>query len=82
MVRLREVPRTATFAWSPTVGIPRLATGTEAGTVDANFSSDTQLELWDLQLGTSTDREIQSVGKVETDSRSARLTKSSYLGGD
>ncbi|KAL8951570.1 MAG: hypothetical protein Q9222_002455 [Ikaeria aurantiellina] len=48
MVRPVAVPRTATFAWSPSVASTFLATGTRAGAVDADFSNDTQLELWDL----------------------------------
>ncbi|GAB7350235.1 hypothetical protein MBLNU459_g0888t1 [Dothideomycetes sp. NU459] len=50
MVRLREIPRTATFAWSPGSAPPLIATGTRAGAVDADFSDDTVLELWDLGL--------------------------------
>lgn len=50
MVKLKEIPRTATFAWSPTGTDPLLVTGTVAGAVDADFSSTTQLELWDLSL--------------------------------
>ncbi|KAF8460267.1 hypothetical protein BDZ91DRAFT_739452 [Kalaharituber pfeilii] len=50
MVRLREIPRTSTFAWSPGSHLPMIATGTVAGAVDADFSNTTQLELWDLEL--------------------------------
>ncbi|KAK9460034.1 uncharacterized protein V1516DRAFT_678726 [Lipomyces oligophaga] len=49
MVKLKEIPRTATFAWSPGQ-LPILATGTVAGAVDADFSSTSSLELWDLNL--------------------------------
>ncbi|MBE7180868.1 MAG: hypothetical protein INR71_06610 [Terriglobus roseus] len=70
MVRLREIPRTATFAWSPGSAPPLVATGTRAGAVDADFSNDTQLELWDLDLG-SVDKggELQPAGSVSVDSR-------------
>ncbi|SCV99829.1 LAFE_0B03422g1_1 [Lachancea fermentati] len=47
MVKLAEYPRTATFAWSHEK-VPLLATGTAAGTIDADFSSDSKLELWSL----------------------------------
>ena len=50
MVRLREIPRTATFAWSPDASNPWLATGTKSGAVDVDFSNETCLELWDLKL--------------------------------
>lgn len=47
MVKLAEYSRTATFAWSHE-RIPSLVTGTASGTVDANFSSESALELWSL----------------------------------
>ncbi|RMZ88959.1 hypothetical protein DV736_g3816, partial [Chaetothyriales sp. CBS 134916] len=50
MVRLREIPRTATFAWSPDANAPWIATGTKSGAVDVDFSNETCLELWDLAL--------------------------------
>lgn len=70
MVRVQEVPRTATFAWSPATASTFLATGTRAGAVDADFSNDTQLELWDLGLdGNNQGHEIQPVASIDTDSR-------------
>ncbi|KZF19973.1 hypothetical protein L228DRAFT_250390 [Xylona heveae TC161] len=70
MVRLREIPRTATFAWSPGTALPLLATGTKAGAVDADFSNETQLELWDLKLGDSAQGiELQPSASIGTDSR-------------
>ena len=50
MVRSREIPRTAAFAWSPGATSPWLATGTKSGAVDVDFSNETSLELWDLAL--------------------------------
>lgn len=50
MVRLREIPRTAAFAWSPGVSKPWIVTGTKSGAVDVDFSNETCLELWDLDL--------------------------------
>ena len=73
MARSRAVPRTAAFAWSPGPGLPFLATGTKAGAVDADFSSDTQLELWNLRLDDSSDHGPRPVGKVDTDSRCQSL---------
>ena len=70
MVRLREIPRTAAFAWSPGTGLPLVATGTKAGAVDADFSSDTQLEVWDLDLGgDDKGTDIKATAAVATDSR-------------
>ena len=74
MVRLREIPRTATFAWSPSIVSPFIATGTRAGAVDADFSNDTQLELWDLDLGSlRAGVELQPVASIDTDSRYVQI---------
>lgn len=71
MVRLREIPRTATFAWSPGSAPPSIVTGTRAGAVDADFSNDTTLELWDLGLDSlNQSTELQPAGSIGTDSRS------------
>lgn len=70
MVRLREVPRTATFAWSPGPGKPLLVTGTRAGAVDADFSDESKLELWDLALDDQQQAiELQPVASINTDSK-------------
>ncbi|OGE51451.1 hypothetical protein PENARI_c013G03086 [Penicillium arizonense] len=68
MVRLREIPRTATFAWSPGAASPLIATGTRAGAVDADFSNKTCLELWDLGLDREdASEELQPLAKIDTD---------------
>lgn len=70
MVRLREVPRTATFAWSPGSGKPLLATGTRAGALDADFSDESKLELWDLALDDQQQGiELQPVISITTESK-------------
>ncbi|KAA8644191.1 putative protein transport protein (SEC31) [Aspergillus tanneri] len=69
MVRLREIPRTATFAWSPGAASPLIATGTRAGAVDVDFSNETCLELWDLSLDRQVaGGELQPTAKIDTDS--------------
>ncbi|KAJ5460482.1 Protein transport protein sec31 [Penicillium daleae] len=69
MVRLREIPRTATFAWSPGAASPLIATGTRAGAVDVDFSNKTCLELWDLSLDRQdVSEELRPVAKIDTDS--------------
>lgn len=73
MGRVREIPRAAAFAWSPGAAPPWIATGTKAGAIDADFSNDTQLEIWDLGLdNTDQGSELQPTGSVSTDSRLAR----------
>jgi len=70
MVRLREIPRTAAFAWSPGVSRPLVVTGTRAGAVDADFSDETKLELWDLDLDNPDQGlELRPLASVTTDSR-------------
>lgn len=70
MVRLREIPRTAAFAWSSGTDKPLLVTGTRAGAVDDDFSDETKLELWDLNLDTQEQGlELQPIASISTDSR-------------
>ena len=70
MVGIRQIPRTATFAWSPSTSSASLATGTRAGAVDEGFSNDTQLELWDLELDDGKQsHELKPIAKIDTDSR-------------
>ncbi|KAJ7743820.1 hypothetical protein B0H16DRAFT_1858506 [Mycena metata] len=45
-MKLKEIHRTSTFAWSPSSELPLLATGTVAGALDESFSDESQLEIW------------------------------------
>ncbi|KAF9255953.1 WD40 repeat-like protein [Marasmius fiardii PR-910] len=45
-MKLKEIHRTSTFAWSPLPSLPLLATGTVAGALDESFSNESQLEIW------------------------------------
>ncbi|KAL0957912.1 hypothetical protein HGRIS_000093 [Hohenbuehelia grisea] len=45
-MKLKEIHRTSTFAWSPTPSVPLLATGTVAGALDESFSNESHLEIW------------------------------------
>lgn len=70
MVRLREIPRTAAFAWSPGPGKPLLVTGTRAGAVDVDFSDESKLEIWELALDNQEQGlELQPVATISTESR-------------
>ena len=72
MVRLREIPRTAAFAWSTGATSPQLVTGTKAGAVDADFSNETALELWDLDFAnTNASVDLQPAGSLAVESRFA-----------
>jgi protein transport protein SEC31 len=69
MVRVREIPRTAAFAWSPGASAPWIATGTKSGAVDIDFSNETCLELWDLAFDdTNQGQELKPAITVPTDS--------------
>lgn len=69
-MKLKEIQRTATFAWSPRSDAPLLVSGSAAGAIDPDFSSATRLELWRLDL---TDRsatgfiQSQPAATLETD---------------
>jgi len=70
-MKLKEIQRTATFAWSPNQARPSIVTGTAAGTIDANFAANTELELWQLDL---LDHSVAGftpspAARVETDAR-------------
>lgn len=68
MVRLRELQRTAVFAWSPGAGSPLIVTGTRAGAVSDDFSSEVKLELWDLALDQlDHDGDLKPAGSITTD---------------
>jgi len=45
-MKLKEINRTSTFAWSPTESLPLIATGSVAGALDESFSNESQLEIW------------------------------------
>ena len=52
MVKISDINRTSTFAWSLD-SLPLLATGTVAGAVDIDFSSSATLDIWDIFSPTS-----------------------------
>ncbi|ESK89135.1 structural molecule [Moniliophthora roreri MCA 2997] len=45
-MKLKEIHRTSTFAWSPSTSLPLIATGSVAGALDESFSNESQLEIW------------------------------------
>jgi protein transport protein SEC31 len=68
MVGLKQIPRTATFAWSPDANAPWIATGTKSGAVDVDFSNETCLELWDLALDDQHQgQELKPTATINTD---------------
>jgi protein transport protein SEC31 len=69
MVQLKQITRNATFAWSPAQGKPLIASGTIAGAVDASFSQDSELEIWDLDLDNTDNAafELAPAAKISTE---------------
>lgn len=69
MVGLRTLERTAVFAWSPGPYAPLIVTGTKVGALSDDFSGETKLELWDLELeNRDQDPQLKPVGSIPTDS--------------
>ena len=78
-MKLKEIHRTSTFAWSPTASLPLLATGTVAGALDESFSNESQLEIWapnfldrdEFELGVAGQAPVK--GYVKDNSRSVAI---------
>ncbi|KAK4520675.1 uncharacterized protein ATC70_006553 [Mucor velutinosus] len=70
--RLDEINRTAVFAWSPGQQTPIIAAGTAAGALDDSFSNASELELFKLDLSSSSNC-IESAGKIASPSRFNKL---------
>lgn len=66
-MKLKEIPRTATFAWSPATTEPSIATGTAAGAIDADFSVATALEVWPLDLMNRSVGNFEATPKLAAD---------------
>lgn len=77
-MKLKEIPRTATFAWSPDPEVPVIFTGTAAGAIDADFSTSSRLEKWsvDLLQSSPTHFRASEIAHVETESRFTDLAVS------
>lgn len=78
---VRSIQRTAVPVWSPgslNCSSPLIATGTVSGALDASFSSESTLELWQPFKNDSIDEahddELQPVASLNVNSRFNRLT--------
>ncbi|ORX46007.1 WD40 repeat-like protein [Piromyces finnis] len=74
-MKIRQVNRTATMAWSPGQHSPLVALGTASGALDPTFSTKSELEIFDLDLdkGRTSDIEMKRIGIASTNSRFNRL---------
>jgi len=70
-MKIRQVNRTATMAWSPGQHAPLVALGTASGALDPTFSTKSELEIFDLDLdkGRTSDIEMKRIGIANTNSR-------------
>jgi protein transport protein SEC31 len=77
MVQLKQITRNAIFAWSPAKGKPLIVSGTIAGAVDASFSQDSELEIWDLGLDNTDNSsfELQPTAKITTERKYIHLVE-------
>ena len=76
-MKLKEIHRTATFAWSPLSSVPLIASGTVSGALDESFSNDSLLEIWKPDL---LDRDEYDLGGENyTGPKAAVTTNSRYL---
>lgn len=56
-------------------------TGTRAGALDIDFSGETKLEIWDLDLGRKRqDDELRPIASLNTDSRYANIGQPRLFG--
>lgn len=65
MVKLKEIHRPSTFAWSPLPSLPLLATGTVAGALDESFSNNGQLEIWSPNFLDRNEYDLGGEGQTE-----------------
>ncbi|KAI0826287.1 hypothetical protein BC629DRAFT_1434747 [Irpex lacteus] len=64
-MKLKEIHRTSTFAWSPSPSLPLLATGTVAGALDESFSNNGQLEIWAPDFLDKNEYDLGGEGQAE-----------------
>ncbi|EIN09101.1 WD40 repeat-like protein [Punctularia strigosozonata HHB-11173 SS5] len=62
-MKLKEISRTATFAWSPAPAPPLLATGSVAGALDESFSNESQLEIWAPDFSDAAEYDLGGEGR-------------------
>ena len=68
-MKVKEIDVTANIAWSPlSVSPVRLAAGTAAQQLDATFSTNSALEIYDLNLGED-GSSMKKIGSIPTENR-------------
>ena len=72
MAPLKQVDRSATVGFCPTVGRPLLAAGTVAGAIDMSFSTSAVLEIFSLDFASGEEAPVLA-GSVVVPERFNRL---------
>ncbi|KAI9298125.1 WD40 repeat-like protein [Neoconidiobolus thromboides FSU 785] len=73
-MKLKEISRTSTIAWSPIQSCQAIVTGTVAGALDENFSNTTELEIFKLDWATKQTDLNEPAAVVTSNARFNRLT--------
>ena len=64
-MKLKDVSRTATFAWDlASSSSPLIATGAISGALDETFSNDSDLEIWAPDFGEGQGMRLGGEGKI------------------
>ena len=74
-MKVKELDRTANIAWSPQPQVPMyLAAGTAAQQLDASFSTNSNLEIYSLNLSES-GHEMPCVASLPVEQRYHKVIK-------
>jgi protein transport protein SEC31 len=66
----KQIDSTATVAWAPASSqSTRLVTGTLAGAMDASFSTNAELEVYDINLAEKDGSGVTKIGSVSANAR-------------
>lgn len=77
-MKLKDISRTATFAWDPSsAAAPLLVTGDAAGALDESFSNESHLEIWAPKLYDPDNAQGYALGGKDQPGPTGKVTVSS-----
>lgn len=77
-MKLKDISRTATFAWDPSsAAAPLLVTGDAAGALDESFSNESHLEIWAPKLYDPDNAQGYALGGKDQPGPKGKVTVSS-----
>lgn len=77
-MKLKDISRTATFAWDPSsASAPLLVTGDAAGALDESFSNESHLEIWAPKLYDPENAQGYALGGKDQPGPQGKVTVSS-----